>query len=420
LLALVAMIVVGIPGQAWAALSASLEWARQIGGAESDDAYDIAADALGNTYVTGRTEGVLGADSAGASDAFVLAYDAFGIRKWSRQFGSGVQDGGRSLSLDSLGNVYVGGPTWGSVSGPNQGSSDAFLRKYDSTGAVAWTRQWGTSELEDVQGVATDELGNTYVAGLTAGSLGGTNAGAWDAFLSKYDDAGNALWSRQLGTPLYDYALDVAVDAIGNVYTTGYINSEGESHLPRNAFLSKHDAAGNLQWLQQISEAIGYAVTVDESGDIFIAGSTHPDLTAPNSDPVNGIVARYQASGSLAWLRQIPSSVIRSIAIDDRGSVVFTGAAGGDAVLGNVDGDGNLVWSLNWGTSALDTGFGVATDGAGGIYMAGSTSGSLAGPNAGRADAFVAKFVEIPEPTNLMAAAIAALVVVARQRGSRL
>jgi hypothetical protein len=76
-LVLVAM-VVGIPGQAWAAPSASLEWARQIGSAEFDDGYAIAADAAGNVYLTGQTYAVLGGASAGSSDAFVFAYDEFG------------------------------------------------------------------------------------------------------------------------------------------------------------------------------------------------------------------------------------------------------------------------------------------------------------------------------------------------------
>jgi hypothetical protein len=149
---------------------------------------------------------------------------------------------------------------------------------------------------------------------------------------------------------------------------------------------------------------------------------SRPDLSGPNSGPVHGLVAQYTASGALSWLREIPASVVnevRDLATDEHGRVLFAGLGGGDAVLGNVDGEGNFVWHVNLTTSANDWGYGVATDGAGGIYLAGSTSGSLAGPNAGRADAFIAKFVEVPEPSNLIAAAIAALVLATRPNSSR-
>ncbi|MGH7485296.1 MAG: SBBP repeat-containing protein, partial [bacterium] len=60
--------------------------------------------------------------------------------------------------------------------------------------------QLGTSAAESSRGVSADGLGNVYISGSTTGSLGGPFAGIIDAFVSKYDAAGALQWTRQLGT----------------------------------------------------------------------------------------------------------------------------------------------------------------------------------------------------------------------------
>ncbi|MCC6680089.1 MAG: SBBP repeat-containing protein [Phycisphaeraceae bacterium] len=83
-------------------------------------------------------------------------------------------------------NLFITGETRGSLGGPNAGSNDAFVSRYDSSGNVAWTHQFGTSSYDYNNGVATDAAGNLFITGYTFGSLGGPNAGASDAFLVKF------------------------------------------------------------------------------------------------------------------------------------------------------------------------------------------------------------------------------------------
>jgi len=98
---------------------------------------------------------------------------------------------------------------------------DAFIRKYDASGSELWTRQFGTptssvgpSNGTTAQGVAVDSTG-VYVVG-TAGSNfpGQTNAGSDDAFIRKYDASGNVLWTHQFGGDSYDGASGVAVERV--------------------------------------------------------------------------------------------------------------------------------------------------------------------------------------------------------------
>ena len=60
----------------------------------------------------------------------------------------------RLSNTPSVGNIIVGGLTEGSFPGyTNVGYSDAFIRKYDSSGNEVFTRQFGTSKIDYIEGV---------------------------------------------------------------------------------------------------------------------------------------------------------------------------------------------------------------------------------------------------------------------------
>ena len=95
------------------------------------------------------------------------------------------------------------------------------MTKYDSEGNLLWSRELGTNSDDRAFGVSADPLGYVYITGITRGSLGSANAGGTDAFVSKYDDEGTLLWTKQFGTTGTDFSRAVAADALGNVFFTG-------------------------------------------------------------------------------------------------------------------------------------------------------------------------------------------------------
>src|SRR5215204_450936 len=127
---------------------------------------------------------------------------------------------GESLCAGA-GGVFVGGNTPGSLFGSSAGLSDAWLARYDGAGNQLWALQFGTSTIDFAYAAALDEAGGVYLSGYTAGNLGGPGAG-WDAWLARYDSGGNQLWIRQFGTVSNDYAYAVAPDESGGVYVSGY------------------------------------------------------------------------------------------------------------------------------------------------------------------------------------------------------
>ena len=171
--------------------------------ATNDYANGVATDSSGNVYVTGGTKGGLdGNTSAGNTDLFVVKYNSSGTKEWTKQLGSSGRDSANGITIDSSGNVYVTGVTFGGLDwNTSAGANDLFVVKYNSSGIKQWTKQLGTSSTDLANGVATDSSGNVYVAGGTYGGLdGNSGSGGNDFFVVKYNSSGTKQWTKQLGS----------------------------------------------------------------------------------------------------------------------------------------------------------------------------------------------------------------------------
>jgi sugar lactone lactonase YvrE len=147
----------------------------------------LAADNVGNVYLTGITKGNLIGENKGSYDAFLRKYGPDGVILWTRQFGTGSADYGNDLTVDSTGNIYVVGSSMSSLNGTSQGSYDAFVRKYNTTGQLLRGRQFGTSDFDIANAICVDDDGAVYVGGNTYGNLGGAAKGGSDIYLRKYE-----------------------------------------------------------------------------------------------------------------------------------------------------------------------------------------------------------------------------------------
>ena len=247
LLATLAVALASLASPASAEDPYELAWIRQLAGGLTTYGQGVAADAAGNVFISGFTEGDLYGFNAGPADsydAFLSKYDTSGNPLWTRQLGTSSYDLGTSVASDGAGNVFISGYTDGDLDGTNAGSHDAFLSKYDTLGNPVWTRQLGTSDNDVSWAVATDAVGNIFISGLTEGDLYGSNAGGEDAFLSKYDTLGNLLWTHQIGTSSNDDSRGMAVDVMGNVFISGYtFGSLGGQPIAGNydAFVVKYN-----------------------------------------------------------------------------------------------------------------------------------------------------------------------------------
>jgi len=196
-----------------------------------------AVDAAGNVYVAATV-----LDFTGKYDVVLKKYDANGAEIWTLTFGALPSEWDRvnGVAVDPGGNIYLVGTTTGAFPGQGEGLP-GFVRKFNANGAELWTRQFGPIQSVPVtpQDVATDASGNAYVVGTVIGTLPGQSSknAYYDAFIRKYDAAGNELSSYQFAFDTrFDYAFGVAVDRNGGAYVIGGTENFG---LDADAFLTK-------------------------------------------------------------------------------------------------------------------------------------------------------------------------------------
>ncbi len=410
-----------------------MAWMAQIGTTGSVIGKSVAADVVGGVYVSGYTDGDLYGANAGSQDAFLARYDSLGNELWSRQVGTPGSDISFSVAMDGVGNAYISGATGGDLGGANAGSVDAFLIKYDPYGNELWSQQIGTPDYDLSWSVAVDATGNAYISGYTEGDLGGPNSGSMDAFLTKFDASGSELWTRQIG-PAESHS--VAVDSSGSIYISGSTGGSlgGPNAGNSDAFLAKYDASGNEVWIAQTGSTGHYydvsrSVAVDAAGNVYISGYTEGDLGEGSSGAVDAFLIKYDPSGALLWSEQIGTTEADrsfSVAVDGLGNAYITGRTHGnladvvggiaDVFLIKYDPYGNLLWSDQIGTEGTDEGYSVAVDATGNVYLSGYTGGDLGGPNAGIFDAFLVKYEPVPEPATMGLLALGGVVLM-RRRG---
>jgi len=170
---------------------------RQLGvSGAATQANSVAVDGSGNMYVTGNTAGGLdGNTQMGSTDLFLTLYNSAGNKVRTKQLGlSGTVTDARGLVVDGNGDAWVTGVTSGALLGASlTGTTDLFLTKYDPLGNPLRPRQLGAvGTATQANGIALDSSGDMFVAGYTFGGLdGNTLKGIDDSFVVKYDATGN-------------------------------------------------------------------------------------------------------------------------------------------------------------------------------------------------------------------------------------
>lgn len=244
----------------------SLLWTRQVNSNGNEQATSVAADHSGNSYVTGSTNGNLAGPNLGGYDGFLGKYDSAGNLLWMRQIGTAGYDSGNAIAVDSTGSLYVTGVTNGGITLPSGSGGDVLVAKFSSGGDLIWSRQFGSSTLDSGASIAIDSSGDLFITGSTYGNIGGPNLGRSDVFISKLTSTGAVLWSRQYGTQEDDYGKSVALDKSGNplVLTSGLLLSKFAT--TGSSIWSKPIAAA--------SAAESSGVVLDGFGNVLVAGRT--------------------------------------------------------------------------------------------------------------------------------------------------
>ncbi len=204
-------------------------WTRQFGTPGQDWAKDVAADASGLTLLWVSDGSFESRDNAW--DLFLRRYDPDGNVLWTRQWGQEGGDQVLSIAVDETGITAVGQTT-------NSPYEEDLLPTQATSAATTWRarssgRRSSAARTKRLQGVTADAAG-LNVTGHTYGSLDGPNEGTFDVFVRRYDRAGKVVWATQFGTSAEDMGMDVAADAAGFTivgHTNGSLGGPGKGDL---------------------------------------------------------------------------------------------------------------------------------------------------------------------------------------------
>ena len=298
---------------------------------------------------------------------------------WTDQISSESQPVLNRVAVDSVGNIYVTGGFAGNASfgGSNLtsiGSIDIFLAKYNSNGDFVWVQQVGSAGSQDAaRGICVDTNGNVYIIGsfqqtAVFGAFSLTAIGQTDTsgrlvdnlFFAEYAPDGTVLAAQQQNGVGQSggVGLDIAVDNLGNIYTTGYYYDSG---LQPAVTIAKWTAQSLLVWDEQLNETSGYffpmagtCLTLDAAGNVYFGGVFGHDVTVanlPGTFTVGMFLSKVDGNGNFLWAVQpanqngSENDVPNSLGMDSIGNLVTAG---------------NFNYQITFGSNTLSTGQGVS------------------------------------------------------------
>jgi hypothetical protein len=266
-----------------------LLWTRQFGSPSVDDAaIGMTVDGTGNIYLTGYTDGGLGETGLGARDAFLAKYNGDGALLWKQLLGSDMPDESYAVAADSIGNVYVTSQTSIPIGGI-QRRPQPSVSKFDSEGNLLWQQQqldvsrFGSSYLTP-QSIVVDELDNVF--------LSGYRPDQGNIFVSRLDTQGNVHWTESFAL---NSISSVAADGLGNVYFSA-TDIDGRGQTLFAATIMKLDGNGETLWTTMtdaLASDFSRAVATDGLGAVYLAGTSYDGNYGTNPGIAHAFIAKF-------------------------------------------------------------------------------------------------------------------------------
>jgi uncharacterized repeat protein (TIGR01451 family) len=225
---------------------------------------------------------------AGGRDFWVLKLDSSGAVTWQKTYGGSATETATSIQQTSDGGYIVTGYAYSF----GAGSSDIWVLKLTSTGAVSWQKTYGGSGAE-LGSIIRQTSDGGYILAAATNSYGVN----YDVWILKLDSSGNVSWQKRYGTTSRQYAHSMELTNDG-----GYIIA-GETYEAGNYdfWVLKLDSAGAIDWQKtyggtDVDKATSIQQTRD--GGYIVAGETKSFAVGLNYDVW---VLKLTSTGTVSW-----------------------------------------------------------------------------------------------------------------------
>ncbi len=352
-------------------------WARQLSGPGDDVAYCCALDKVNNRLFVGGCfsdsidldpgAGINKQVSKGSTDLYIIAMDLNANYLNALHLGGINDDAVNGITVDQSAKLVATGyfqqtMTYGG-SIPNLknltslGGDDIFVLKWNSANSNCdWAISIGASGQQDGNSIICDSKNNIRIAGYFENNVDfdpgastslATNHGNSDWFVLGLDSNAQFQWIQTCGSPSFESALSITVNAKDEVLSGGFFQSNlsiGNSTISslgnNDALLVNISKYGNLNWYQRYGgtgqELINNLLTT--SGNSLLVTGYFQDTVLFNS--------------------QNPS--LKRISNGSR-----------DVFFFSADTSGNVQWVKSFGGAADDWGNSIAADNSGNIFVGG-------------------------------------------------
>ncbi|MCX6638945.1 MAG: SBBP repeat-containing protein [bacterium] len=304
--------------------------------------------------------------------------DAIVRQEWAIHYWSHLTGGFSHVALDSAQNIYTLGSRWTSTT-----STDFVINKYAQSGNRLWTTIYtGAGNDADVPSdFAVDAVGNVYVTGWS--SRFNT---VYDYATIKISADGVQQWVAWYDGPNHyvDIPQAIALSPTGDIYVTGLSTGSGTSY---DFATVKYNAVGVQQWSARYN-GVGNGddqsedIVVDPEGNIYVTGPSDVDTSsAYNSDFVT---LKYDSSGILLWEARYGTPTVYdrpSVMASDSEANVYVAGTSEDLystnriVLVKYNPSGTLQWSNHFDISLVEEGVvkDITVDASGCVLITGRT-----------------------------------------------
>jgi len=383
-----------------------------------------------HTYsLPGRYNVTLTATNAQGSDSITRTHFASVVSEapsvsFQHSLGGTDADVANDIQKTSDGGYIIAGYSEshdGDVTG-NHGSTDYWIVKLTSTGAIGWQKSLGGSDEDVATSIRQTSDGGYIVAGYsTSNDVDVTgNHGGYDYWIVKLTSTGTIQWQKSLGGTGDEKPYSVQQTSDGGYIIAGYSASNNNdvtgNHGGNDDWIVKLSSAGAIQWQKSLGgsgDEEAYSIRQTTDGGFIIAGDSYSDdgEVTGNHGGDDYWIVKLSGAGDIQWQKSLGGSedeeAYSILQTTDGGYIIagYTVSSDGDVSINHSDDEfcdywivkmtstGVIQWERSFGGSDDDIATSIRQTSDGGYIVAGysaSTDGDVSG-NHGIADYWLVK-----------------------------